>query len=267
MGNQGDRQLGNQEAIKLKLDEYPEQLDAPDQAISGNQWQSVAISGNEWPSVAIIGNHRLPNSTMLFSPLAKPRGPTICERPTLGDLPWPGEPISTLPPRHISKVGTLRHEKMRRAITSAEVIRGHRRSSEVIRGHQRSSEVIRGHQRSSEAIRGHQRASVVISGHQRSSEAISPLSKANTLLARVLSLNQRQAAPIDSAIRAINRVAINRHQSQSFAISRTWSTRRSQSVAISRNQSHLVHEALAISRNQSQSVAPGPRGARAVGSA
>ena len=201
MGNQGDRQLGNQEAIKLKLDESPEQLDAPDQAISGNQWQSVAISGNEWPSVAIIGNHRLPNSTMLLSPLAKPRGPTICERPAVGDLPWPGEPISTLPPRHISKVGTLRHEKMRR------VIRGHRRSSEVIRGHQRSSVVIR--------------------GHRRSSVAITPLSKASTLLARVLSLNQRQAAPIDSAIRAINRVAINRHQSQSVAISRTWSTRRS----------------------------------------
>ena len=210
MGNQGDRQLGNQEAIKLKLDESPEQLDAPDQAISGNQWQSVAISGNEWPSVAIIGNHRLPNSTMLLSPLAKPRGPTICERPTLGDLPWPGEPISTLPPRHISKVGTLRHEKMRRAITSAEVIRGHRRSS----------------------------------------VAITPLSKASTLLARVLSLNQRQAAPIDSAIRAINRVAINRHQSQSVAISRTLSTRRSQSVAISRNQSQSV----AISRNQSHLV-------------
>jgi hypothetical protein len=74
--------------------------------------------------------------------------------------------------------------------------------------------------------------------------AITPLSKESTLLARVLSLNQRQAAPIDSAIRAINRVAINRHQSQSVAISRTWSTRRSQSVAISRNQSHLVHEAL-----------------------
>jgi hypothetical protein len=201
VGNQGDRQLGNQEAIKLKLDESPEQLDAPDQAISGNQWQSVAISGNEWPSVAIIGNHRLPNSTMLLSPLAKPRGPTICERPAVGDLPWPGEPISTLPPRHISKVGTLRHEKMRR------VIRGHRRSSEVIRGHQRSSVVIR--------------------GHRRSSVAITPLSKASTLLARVLSLNQRQAAPIDSAIRAINRVAINRHQSQSVAISRTWSTRRS----------------------------------------
>jgi hypothetical protein len=68
VGNQGDRQLGNQEAIKLKLDESPEQLDAPDQAISGNQWQSVAISGNEWPSVAIIGNHRLPNSTMLLRP-------------------------------------------------------------------------------------------------------------------------------------------------------------------------------------------------------
>jgi hypothetical protein len=112
VGNQGDRQLGNQEAIKLKLDESPEQLDAPDQAISGNQWQSVAISGNEWPSVAIIGNHRLPNSTMLFSPLAKPRGPTICERPAVGDLPWPGEPISTLPPRHISKVGTLVHEAL-----------------------------------------------------------------------------------------------------------------------------------------------------------
>jgi hypothetical protein len=237
VGNQGGRQLGNQEAIKLKLDESPEHLDAPDQAISGNQWQSVAISGNEWPSVAIIGNHRLPNSTMLLCPLAKPRGPTICERPAVGDLPWPGEPISTFPPRHISKVGTLRHEKMRRAI------RGHRRSSEVIRGHQRSSVVIRGHRRSS----------VVIRGHRRSSVAITPLSKASTLLARVLSLNQRQAAPIDSAIRAINRVAINRHQSQSVAISRTWSTRRSQSVA--------------ISRNQSQSVAPGPRGARAVGSA
>ena len=124
----------------------------------------MAISGNEWPSVAIIGNHRLPNSTMLLSPLTKPRGPTICERPALGDLPWPGEPISTLPPRHISKVGTLRHEKMRRAI------RGHRRSSEVIRGHQRSSVVIRGHRRSSVVIRGHQRSSEVIRGHTPAQE-------------------------------------------------------------------------------------------------
>jgi hypothetical protein len=50
VGNQGGRQLGNQEAIMLKLDESPEQLDAPDEAISGNQWQSVAISGNHWQS-------------------------------------------------------------------------------------------------------------------------------------------------------------------------------------------------------------------------
>ena len=202
MGNQGDRQLGNQEAIKLKLDESPEQLDAPDQAISGNQWQSVAISGNEWPSVAIIGNHRLPNSTMLLSPLAKPRGPTICERPAVGDLPWPGEPISTLPPRHISKVGTLRHEKMRRVITSAEVIRGHRRSSEVIRGHQRSSEevirsqlmAIRGHQSSSPVFAtchapvfiaaGNQRPSpLAIRGNQRQSGAITCRSASHVSIA------------------------------------------------------------------------------------
>ena len=231
MGNQGDRQLGNQEAIKLKLDESPEQLDAPDQAISGNQWQSVAISGNEWPSVAIIGNHRLPNSTMLFSPLAKPRGPTICERPTLGDLPWPGEPISTLPPRHISKVGTLRHEKMRRAITSAEVIRGPRRSSEVIRGHQRSSEVLRGHQRASEGISGHQWSSEVIGGNLTSLESKHPPGTC------ALS----QSAPISS----------HRFSNQSDQ----QSGNQSASVAISRNQSHLVHKALAISRNQSQSVA------------
>ena len=146
MGNQGSRHWGIKRAIKLKLDESPEQLDAPDEAISGNQWQSVEISGN----------HRLPNSTMLLSPLAKPRGPTIREGTTLGDLPWAGKPVRTLPPRNISEVGALRHDKMRRAIRahhgSSDVIRCHQRSSEVIRGHQRSSEVIRGHQRSSEAI-------------------------------------------------------------------------------------------------------------------
>ena len=195
MGNQGSRHWGIKRAIKLKLDESPEQLDAPDEAISGNQWQSVEISGN----------HRLPNSTMLLSPLAKPRGPTIREGTTLGDLPWAGKPVRTLPPRHISEVGALRHDKMRRAI------RAHHGSSEVIRGHQRSSEVIRGHQRSSEVIRGHQR--------------LSHLSKASTLPARA-----SQSAPINAAIRAINRVAINRNQSASVAISRT--------------QLHLINEAL-----------------------
>jgi hypothetical protein len=174
--------------------------------------QSVEISGNH---LAISGNHRLPNSTMLLSPLAKPRGPTIREGTTLGDLPWAGKPVRTLPPRHISEVGALRHDKMRRAI------RAHHGSSEVIRGHQRSSEVIRGHQRSSEVIRGHQRSSEVIRGHQR----LSHLSKASTLPARA-----SQSAPINAAIRAINRVAINRNQSASVAISRT--------------QLHLINEAL-----------------------
>jgi len=235
VGNQGDRQLGNQEAIKLKLDESPEQLDAPDQAISGNQWQSVAISGNEWPSVAIIGNHRLPNSSMLLSPLAKPRGPTICERPAVGDLPWPGEPISTLPPRHISKVGTLRHEKMRR------VIRGHRRSSAVIRGHQRSSVVIRGHRRSSEVIRGHQWSSEVIGGHQWQSHL--SRKQAPSWHVCCLSISAKQRPSIQQSERSTEWQSIGisrnqsqsvapgpqgaRNQSQSVAISRTWSTRRS----------------------------------------
>ena len=218
MGNQGDRQLGNQEAIQLKLDESPEQLDAPDQAISGNQWQSVAISGNEWPSVAIIGNHRLPNSTMLLSPLAKPRGPTICERPAVGDLPWPGEPISTLPPRHISKVGTLRHEKMRRAI------RGHRRSSEVIRGHQRSSVVIRGHRRQSH-----------LSRKQAPSWHMCCLS---------ISANQRPSIQQSERSTEWQSIGISRNQSQSVAPGPQGARNQSQSVAISRNQSHLVHEAL-----------------------
>ena len=136
-GNHGGNEEGNQGGRQLdELDESPEQLDAPDEAVSDNQWQSFAIRGN----------HRLPNSTMFLGPLAKPRGPTIGEGPTLGDLPWAGKPVRTLPPRHLSEVGALRHEKMRRAI------RAHHGSSEVIRGHQRSSEVIRGHQRSSKAI-------------------------------------------------------------------------------------------------------------------
>ena len=180
-------------------------------------------------SVAISGNHRLPNSTMLLSPLAKPRGPTICERPAVGDLPWPGEPISTLPPRHISKVGTLRHEKMRRAITSAEVIRGHRRSSEVIGGHQRSSEVIRGPQRPSEGIRGHQWSSVVIRGHRRQSH----LSRKQTPSWHVCCLS----------------ISAKQHPS------------------IQQSERSTEWQSIGISRNQSQSVAPGLRGARAVGSA
>jgi hypothetical protein len=37
-------------------------------AISGNQWQSVAISGNQWQSVAISGNQRphTPSRTSLI---------------------------------------------------------------------------------------------------------------------------------------------------------------------------------------------------------
>ena len=165
---------------------------------------------------------------MFLGPLAKPRGPTICEGPTLGNLPWAGKPVRTLPPRHLSEVGALRHEKMRRAI------RAHHGSSEVIRGHQRSSEVIRGqqrgHQRSSEVIRCHQMSSEVIKGHQRSSKAITPLESKH---------------PPGTCL------AISTHQCGN------------QSDQQSGNQSQSV----GISRNQSHSVAPDQRGARVVGSA
>ena len=196
MGNQGSRHWGIKRAIKLTLDESPEQLDAPDEAISGNQWQSVEISGN----------HRLPNSTMLLSPLAKPRGPTIREGTTLGDLPWAGKPVRTLPPRHISEVGALRHDKMRRAI------RAHHGSSEVIRGHQRSSEVIRGHQRSSEVIRGHQRSSEVIRGYHTSRKQAPSLH---------VPLNQHPSMRQSERSTEWQSIAISRHQSQSVALSCT----------------------------------------------
>ena len=40
----------------LDAQRHLEQMQHEDEAISGNQWQSVAISGNQWQSVAISGS-------------------------------------------------------------------------------------------------------------------------------------------------------------------------------------------------------------------
>jgi hypothetical protein len=130
----------------------------------------------------------------------------------LGDLPWPGEPISTFPPRHISKVGTLQHEKMRRA--------------------------IRGHQRPSEAIRGHQWSSVVIRGNLTSLESKHPPGTYS------ISANQHPSMQQSERSTEWQSIGISRNQSQSVAPGPRGARNQSQSVAISRNQSHLVHEAL-----------------------